>query len=77
VSSLMRRPGDWRKLARPQITQHLGDGDPAPEGCNFDASAEIGRDVDPEPRREMTSLRAVLLCGHVGRSDPRFHIAWP
>jgi hypothetical protein len=50
---------------------------PRREGSDFDVATEIWRDVDCETHREMMRFRAVLLCGHVGRSDTRLHIAWP
>src|SRR5260221_12367086 len=59
------------------MAQHLGDGGSAPEGCDLDAAAEIGRDVDREARRKMMSLRAVLRRAQAARPDPCVHVAWP
>jgi len=69
-----------------QSTQHVGDGDAAFEGDDFDPASELRRDVDREPRREflgpggaisiMLTRSANQASGSVGRAaKPRCGLA--
>jgi hypothetical protein len=57
--------GGRGKFAREQLAQHVGDGDAAPEGGDLDAAAQLGRDVDGQPRGERRR-RAVAGWRRIG-----------
>jgi len=63
LSFMKRLSGIGGEFAREEVAQHVGDGGPAPESGDLDATAQCRRDVDRQPGGEGGGLVAATARG--------------